>query len=129
MSAISSHIVGSYQPGVILFACVGVERRLIDCPINYALNNNYVCNPADISVNNGNNHETMKLCDCYDQCTLHADTPRLCDNGELRQTSVILQICVNGDWKTLCPSLWGPAQATVACRQLNPGRTVIGKIT
>ena len=45
------------------------------------------------------------------------------------QTHVILQICVNGDWKTLCPDLWGPAQTAVACRQLNPGRTVIGKTT
>ena len=33
---------------------------------------------------------------------------------------------MHGDWNTLCPSLGGPAQATVACRQLNPGKTVIG---
>ena len=29
----------------------------------------------------------------------------------------------------LCPSLWGPAQVTVACRQLNPGRTVISELS
>ena len=57
----------------------------------------------------------------------HADTKRACENGELRQAHVTLQICINGSWKTVCPSLWGQAQAIVACRQLNPGRTVTGK--
>ena len=73
--------------------------------------------------------EAFLWCSCYVLCILHTDTLDSCENGELLQTNVILQICVNGDWRSLCPSLWGPAQATVACRQLNPGRTVIGKTT
>ena len=58
-----------YQPAFIFkFACIGVERRLIDCPIKFVLDQ-YGCMPANISVNNGNNHETMKLVTvicCYD---------------------------------------------------------------
>ena len=55
-----------------------------------------------------------------------ADT-RLCKNGEVMQKNEILQLCVDGKWRTMCPRLWGPAQAMVACRQLNPGKVVIGK--
>ena len=59
----------------------------------------------------------------------YAVANRECDNGQLHTNSTtnILYICVNGTWKTLCPRLWGPSQATVACRQLNPGRTVISE--
>ena len=39
----------------------------------------------------------------------------------------ILYICVSGTWRTLCPKLWGAAQASVACRQLNPRKTIFGK--
>ena len=35
------------------FACVGVERRLIDCPIKFAPSY-YMCQFAEISVYNGN---------------------------------------------------------------------------
>ena len=60
----------------------------------------------------------------------YAVASRECDNGQLRisNTTNILYICVNGIWRTLCPSLWKPAQATVACRQLNPERTVISEL-
>ena len=60
----------------------------------------------------------------------YAVANRECDNGQLHTNSTtnILYICVNGNWRTLCPSLWGPAQATVACRQLNPGKTVIREL-
>ena len=55
----------------------------------------------------------------------------MCKNGDLQKSNItdnnILYICVAGKWRTLCPKLWGPAQATVACRQLNPERVVIGK--
>ena len=60
----------------------------------------------------------------------YAVANRECDIGQLHasNTTNILYICVNGNWRTLCPSLWGLAQATVACRQLNPGRTVISEL-
>ena len=75
-------------------------------------------------------NDVWEWCSCYNVlCVLHADNPRLCENGELSQMHVTLNICVDGNWRTLCPSLWGPSQAMVACRQLNPGRTVIGKRT
>ena len=55
-SAFSSHVVDSIRPALMTrVACIGVERRLIDCPIRSALNN-YMCNPVEISVNNGSNH-------------------------------------------------------------------------
>ena len=40
---------------IVKFACTGVERKLIDCPIKFALSQHY-CKPVNISVNNGNNH-------------------------------------------------------------------------
>ena len=60
----------------------------------------------------------------------YAVANRECDNGQLHASNAtnILYICVNGNWRTLCPRLWGPAQATAACRQLNPGRTVISEL-
>ena len=59
----------------------------------------------------------------------YAVANRECDNGQLHTNSTtnVLYICVNGNWRSLCPSLWGLAQATVACRELNPGRTVISE--
>ena len=54
-----------------------------------------------------------------------------CQNGELQRDSTnnALYICIYGDWRTLCYNeyLWGPTQATVACRELNPGKTVVSK--
>lgn len=43
-----------------------------------------------------------------------------CQNGKLQKNAStnILNICVSGAWKTLCPYLWGQTQTTVACRQL-----------
>ena len=54
MQASHSHN-GNWLPALITeVACVGVERRLIDCPINVALDY-YTCSPVEISVNNGKN--------------------------------------------------------------------------
>ena len=54
-----------------------------------------------------------------------------CQNGELHRnnTTNALHFCFNGGWRTLCYNeyLWGPTQATVACRELNPGRMVTSK--
>ena len=54
-----------------------------------------------------------------------------CQNGELQRDDATnaLYICINGGWRTLCYNeyFWGPTQATVACRELNPGKTVAGK--
>ena len=67
-------------------------------------------------------------CVCIQLLIIHAYiVPRLCENGELKKTDNVLYTCVNAVWKTLCPMLWGPPQAIVACRQLNPGKLIIGK--
>ena len=54
-----------------------------------------------------------------------------CQNGELQMDNITnaLYICFNGDWRTLCYNeyFWGPTQATVACRELNPGKMVTSK--
>ena len=60
-----------------------------------------------------------------------AGVTRICENGELRrnETTKVLYICHNSVWRTLCPELWqSSSQAMVACRQLNPNKTVNGKL-
>ena len=61
---------------------------------------------------------------------MHTVAGRECENGQLsmNETTSILYICVAGNWRTLCPWLWGSTEAKVACRQLNPGRTVISEL-
>lgn len=63
-------------------------------------------------------------------CSTHA-IARVCENGELRRnkTTKVLNICHNGTWLPLCPYLWqSSSKALVACRQLYPDKTIIGKL-
>ena len=127
-SAYYEHQV-DYSPNFLYnIVCVGVERRLLDCPINSGLGIHYCNTIVRISVNNGNHflHYTFLQIIFPINENILAGT-RLCKNGEVMQINEILQLCVDGNWRTLCPRLWGPAQAMVACRQLNPGKVVIGK--
>ena len=60
-----------------------------------------------------------------------AGVTRICENGELKrnETTKVLYICHNSVWRTLCPELWqSSSQAMVACRQLYPNKTVLGKL-
>ena len=56
----------------------------------------------------------------------------ICQNGDIQirpGTIGIVEICDRGlYWRRLCPDeyFWGPPQGEVACRQLNPGKAVIG---
>ena len=51
-----THNGDQLQPALISKVdCVGVERRLIDCPIKHALSNSTCSDPVEISVNNGKN--------------------------------------------------------------------------
>ena len=57
----------------------------------------------------------------------------MCQNGDIRirpGTIGIVDMCVSGVWRTLCPNeyFWGSPQAAVACRQLKPGKKVIGNL-
>ena len=43
---------------------------------------------------------------------------RLVDSGNWLWSSGRLEIYMNGVWQTVCDDLFGPTEATVACRQL-----------
>ena len=78
----------------------------------------------------------QNVCSCivfllqFSLSNVYKATADLCQNGDLmrNETNNILYICVTNRWSVLCPRLWTPAQATVACRQLHPNKTVISKL-
>ena len=113
-------------------SCLRVERRLVECR-HGQLDNIMNCNTrvgaycTECKLTAGlNNWILVKV------YTFHVkDGKFTCQNGELQRdnTNNALYICINGNWKTLCYNeyLWGPTQATVACRELNPGKIITGK--
>ena len=68
IQAYVSHNGGKLPALITRVACVGVERRLIDCQINAALDY-YMCNTVEISVNNGKNFLMVHLAVI---CTLYS---------------------------------------------------------
>ena len=76
-------------------------------------------------------NQLQNISDCNERVAVNCSMAiRICENGELRrnETNKVLNICYNGAWVPLCPYLWqSSAQAMVACRQLYPNKTVIGK--
>ena len=109
--------------------CTGVETKLTNCQRGSQLTKDSCGSIIQVYTNNGkftiNLHVHVQLSiSIIHPCIV----PRSCENGELKKDSNnVLRICVNAVWKTLCPMLWGPPQAIVACRQLNPGKLIIGK--
>ena len=110
-------------------ACSGAERRLIECchdkflfNITYTQCRNKVvvrvpCNSCKMNV-----HSTLNL-------SFFFTVNHTCQNGEvlLNNATNALYICIKEQWRTLCSNLIGSTQAHVACRQLNPGKTIISK--
>ena len=51
--------------------------------------------------------------------------PLDCTNGDVRLiggnsfNEGIIEVCINGDWVTICDNTWDTKDAIVACRQLN----------
>lgn len=112
-------------------SCTGVERRLVDCPHGYQMENIGCKNKVEVQCNSGNDFKSAFV----KKELILTITPfviantRPCENGELKRNGMtsVLHICVAGIWKTLCPEVWGPTQATVACRQFIQGEKVIRK--
>ena len=108
--------------------CTGVETKFTNCQRAGRLTKDRCWNIIQVHINNGK-FTIYIIMYAYVQLYLYIHIEsRLCENGELKKNSNnVLNICVNAVWKTLCPMLWGPPQSIVACRQLNPGKLIIGK--
>ena len=81
--------------------CHGNESTLMDCSPNRL--GDYTCSGALVGVS------------CMN-----------CNPGEIRlrggtDTAGRLEICVNGEWGTVCGNAWSGANALVACTQLGYG--------
>ena len=123
----STRSVGKWPVFLTKLHCSGVETKLINCLRGSPLKRYNCWSKIQVYINNGK----FVACTCRSTFIIHYTCmleSRLCENGELKKNSNnVLCICVNAEWKTLCPMLWGPPQAIVACRQLNPGKLIIGK--
>ena len=112
--------------------CTGIEKRLVDCPrINAELRYDWRCSyKVQVHCDNNSMFNLFQTGNTYKLLYYTATATRQCLNGELyrNETDKILYICVNEQWKTLCPSLWGSTQAMVACRQLYPTSTIISEL-
>jgi len=81
-------------------ACTAYESRLIDCPYS---NSTASCSHADDSGVR-----------CVPRCT--AGSIRLMGGSSNMEGRV--EVCVDGDWGTVCDDGWSTVDANIACRQL-----------
>ena len=59
--------------------------------------------------------ETTKECE---EKELRMTGGRVTRNGETYYMAGTFEMCVNGQWATVCQNQWRDSEATVACRQL-----------
>ena len=79
--------------------CVGSELKLVNC--SYA------------SIITGCNHSHDIAVNCKSMCT-HGDLQLV--SGSLPSEGRV-EVCVNGNWGTVCDDIWDRKDAEVACRQ------------
>ena len=82
-------------------ACVGSEQRLLDCVYDSVASN---CNNShDVVVN------------CYSNCSTHGDLQLV---GGSQPNKGRVEVCVGGNWGTVCDDDWNSKAVQVVCRQL-----------
>ena len=59
--------------------------------------------------------ETTKKCE---EKEIRMTGGRVTRNGETYHMAGTFEMCVNGQWATVCQNQWRDSEATVACRQL-----------
>ena len=80
-------------------SCVGTELKLADCSHNTATTD---CNNHYVGVN------------CNSTCN-HGDLQLV---GGILPNEGRLEVCVNGNWGTVCDDGWDIRDSQVVCRQL-----------
>ena len=107
--------------------CDSGEESILDCPSISAVS----CSPgneAGVVCSSGQNQQPV-------QCISHDIQPfmiifiaeavtqtKLCSNGETRirgdkMTEGRVEVCVGGEWGTVCSRGWGYHEAAIVCRQ------------
>ena len=81
--------------------CDGLEQKLINC--SHTILPRYCSHSRDIAVS------------CQDQCSSDGDL-RLVDERTYKRGRV--EVCLNGQWGTVCDDHWDVRDTQVVCRQL-----------
>ena len=103
-------------------ACTVYESRLIDCPYDSHIADCTHSEDAGVQcvarelhnfryMRNFINHRSVV---CLTGCT--PGSIRLRDGSTIMNGRV--EMCLNGDWGTVCDDYWSTMDANVACRQL-----------
>ena len=107
---------------MVYVACTVYESRLIDCPYD---NNTADCThsqDAGVQCVARELHNHRYILNHYLQPYFFFCT--VCSHGNIRlrngsaSMNGRVEVCLNGDWGTVCDDEWTTVDANVACRQL-----------